>query len=199
MSFPGWGRAGLGALALLLGLACAERPALAGEVPCDGFVLGYEGEVKHRKCTEERNASGMTAVEVKQGYFADHAFFILVVYVKSDWRTYLPMRTLQQLVLDGGLFSRTADWQPKRSVRGFEAAAFKGLVAQDGSLLDCAIFSRYFGNPGNYEFTGGPGYPNHLEGYYCAEPGFLTPAQHGDGFYGLVESAIAKLRLPPTD
>jgi len=65
--------------------------------------------------------------------------------------------------------------------------------------MDCAIFSRYSGNPGNYEFDAGPGYPNRVVGYYCAPPGFLTPPQRGDGFYGLVETALGRLKLPPAD
>jgi hypothetical protein len=61
------------------------------------------------------------------------------------------------------------------------------------------LFVRYTGSAGNYEFDGGPGTRNATTGMYCADPGFLTPAQQKEGFYNVAEQVIAKLRLPPAD
>jgi hypothetical protein len=191
------GRIGIAAAAWLV-IASASA-ALASEVGCEGFALGYDGDAAIRKCSEARIVNGMSAVNVQQAVFADHSFVIVIVYAKSEGRTYLPMRTLSELVEDGKLFSQATAWKPARSLHGFDVAAFSGVLSGQSEVLECAIFSRFGGNPGNYEFDAGPGYSKHLTGYYCATPGFLTTAQKGDGFYGLVEGALGRMRLPPAD
>src|SRR5215470_15102952 len=118
------GRSGWVGLAVVtwLVLTGASIAARADEITCDGFALGYDGEAAIRKCSEARIVRGMSAVEVQQAIFADHSFLILIVYAKSEGRTYLPLRTPRELVDDGKLFSQTTAWKLQRSLRGFDVA-----------------------------------------------------------------------------
>ena len=177
--------------------AVADEPTV---VPCDGFLLGYDGPVKQRQCLIADVHDGTQTMKTHQMMLVDHAFFVLVNYIESGFKTYLPIRKLDEIAQDSRLFSETGDWLEPRRILGLEVAVFNGILKGRQYPDVCAIFSRYSGDPGNqYDSTLGPAFKNHVVGYYCAVPASLTPEQRGEAFYAIVREVIAKLRLPAAE
>ena len=185
-------------LAMAAWLIAAAGPGLAGEVPCDGFALGYDGEAKKKTCSVEDNSTADLELETKVLRVSDQTFSLWVSYDHAGMRTYIPSHSVTEL-LHSFSFSNVQQLGVSRHIRGFDVVAFTGVAKGDNFLLTCALFARYTGNPGNYEFDGGPGTRNATMGIYCADPGFLTPAEEKEGFYNVAEQVIAKLKLPPVD
>jgi hypothetical protein len=186
-------------LALAAWLAAGAAPAFAGEVPCDGFALGYNGAAKKKTCTVEDSSTADLELETKILDVSDQTFSLWVTYDHAGMRTYIPAHTVTELLSGSTSFSHVQQWGVSRNVRGFEVVAFNGVPRGQNYELTCAMFVRYTGNPGNYEFDGGPGTRNATMGMYCADPGFLTPEQEKTGFYTVVDQVIARLRLPAAD
>ncbi len=188
--------------ALLAGLAGALALvpcAGAGEVSCDGFALGYDGEAKQKTCKVEDTSTGDLTSEAKVLDVLDHAFSLNLVYEHTGFRTYLPARSPTALLKELSGFDRITPIGSERHLRGFDVIAFDATPRGEAYVLLCALFVRYSGNPGNYELPGGPGAKDAVRGVYCAEPGFLPPSEQGQGFYTVVDQTIARLRLPPAD
>jgi len=186
-------------LALAGWLMASTAPGFAGEVSCDGFALGYDGTAKKKTCTVEDNSTGDMEVETKVLDVTDQTFSLWVTYDHTGMRTYIPSHPVTDLLRGSTSFSHVEPWGVSRNVRGFDVIAFNAVPKGQNFEMTCAMFVRYTGNPGNYEFDGGPGTRNATMGMYCADPGFLTPEQEKTGFYNVVDKVIAKLRLPPED
>lgn len=186
-------------LALGAWLAAAASPGFAGEVSCDGFALGYDGAAKKKTCTVEDNSTSDMELETKILDVTDQTFSLWVTYDHAGMRTYIPSHSVTELLQGSSSFSHVQQWGVSRNVRGFDVVAFNAVPKGQNYELTCAMFVRYTGNPGNYEFDGGPGARNATMGMYCADPGFLTPEQEKTGFYNVVDQVIAKLRLPPVN
>jgi hypothetical protein len=172
--------------------------AAAGEVSCEGFVLGYDGPAKKKVCAAEDTSTGNLESQSKTLQVTDQTFSLFVSYDHTGMRTYIPSHPVEDLLRDSS-FTHVQKWGVSRNIRGFQVIAFNGVGKGDDFELTCALFARYTGNPGNYEFDAGPGTRNAVIGVYCADPGFLTPAQQKEGFYGVIDGMIARLRLPPAD
>jgi hypothetical protein len=186
-------------LATAAWLIAAAGSALAGQVSCDGFALGYDGEAKKKTCTVEDNSTANLEMETKVLDVLDQTFSLWVAYDHAGMRTYIPSHSVTELLRGNSSFSHVEPLGVSRHIRGFDVIAFNGVQKGQNFELTCALFARYTGSAGNYEFDGGPGTRNATMGIYCADPGFLTPAQEKEGFYTVVEQVIAKLRLPPVD
>jgi len=187
----------LSALASRATQAIADQPVV---VSCDGFALGYDGQAHQRKCMTAEVSDGTQTMKSQELIVIDQRFFLLVNFIDSGYRTYLSERSLPDMAEDGKLFRSTTDWQQKQSILGLDVAAFTGVLKGTQSDNECAIFSRYSGNPGNqYDSSLGPAYKKHVVGYYCVVPDSLTPAQQAEGFYPLVQAVLAKLRLPAAE
>jgi hypothetical protein len=190
---------------LFLALAVVTIPLLARAqepqaVPCEGFVIGYDGPAKQRSCVVVDVEQGTQTYKSSQLTVIDHAFFILTYYIESGFKTYLPQHTLQEMTDSSRVFDQTGDWREPRTIQGFDVAVFNGVLKGRQIPSICAVISRYSGDPGNQvDYSLGPGFKNHFTGYYCAVAESLTPAQQGDGFYAVVQDVIGKLRLPPID
>src|SRR5262249_16945897 len=137
-----------------------------------------------------------TSMESKSLDVDDQTFSLWVAYYHAQGRTYIPSHPIEEL-LHGLTFSQVQQLGVSRKDRGFDVIAFDGVPSGANFVLTCALFARYTGNPGNYEFDAGPGSKNLTMGVYCADPGFLAPAQQKEGFYDVVDKVIAKLHLPP--
>ena len=189
----------------LLALAAAMLPAGAEAqdpqaVPCEGFIIGYDGPAKQRSCVIVQVNQGVQTYKSSQLTVIDHAFFILTYYIESGYKTYLPQHTLEEMTDSSRIFGQTGDWREPQTIQGFDTAVFTGVLKGRQIPSLCAVISRYSGDPGNQvDYSLGPGFKNHFTGYYCAVIQSLTPEQQGDGFYALVRDVIGKLRLPPID
>jgi hypothetical protein len=169
-------------------------------VSCDGFVIGYQGPAKQRGCVIVKVDEGTQTYTSSQLTVIDHAFFILMYYIESGFKTYMPLHTLQEMTEDSKVFGATGDWLQQRSILGFDVAVFNGALKGRAIPSLCAIFSRYSGDPGNQvDYTMGPGFKNHLVGYYCAVTASLMPEQQGEGFYSVVQNVIGQLVVPPAN
>jgi hypothetical protein len=187
----------LGLGALLPALGWADEPA---PVSCDGFPISYAGGAKQRQCLVANVADGIQTMQTHQLMVVDRAFFLLVNYIESGYKTYLPEHKLDEIVEDSRLFAGTADWLTPQSIQGIDVAVFSGMLKGRQYPDVCAIFSRYSGNPGNdYDSSFGPAFKNHVVGYYCVVPASLAVEQRGEGFYSVVQGVIAQLRLPPVE
>jgi len=185
-------------LATAAWLIAAAGQTFAGEVSCDGFALGYDGEAKKKTCTVEDNSSANLELETKVLRVSGQTFSLWVSYDHAGMRTYIPSHSVEEL-LRGFSFTNVQQLGVVRHLQGFEVIAFSGIPKGDNFLVTCALFARYTGNPGNYEFDGGPGTRNATMGIYCADPGFLTPAQQKEGFYDVANEVLGKLKVPPAD
>jgi len=197
------GRRGVGAIGsiVVVGMLLLGRagPAWAGDVSCEGFALGYDGDARNRKCSVEDTSSGNLVSEVKTLNISDPAFLLSVSFNHTGFRTYIPARSAEELLSGLNGFSSKAPVGEARNIRGFDTIAFNAVPADKSPPLLCALFVCYSGNPGNYEFPGGPGAKDATRGLYCAERGFLTAARQGEGYYDLVGEVIGKLRIPSSD
>jgi hypothetical protein len=192
---------GLALTAWLVAGALIARagPAFAGEVSCDGFALGFDGPAKKKTCTVEDNSTADLELETKILDVTDQTYSLWVTYDHAGMRTYIPAHSVTDLLRGSSSFTHVEQWGVSRSIRGFDVVAFNGVLKGANYELTCGLFARYSGNPGNYEFDGGPGTRNATTGLYCADPGYLSPAQEKTGFYDVVEKVIAKLHLPSED
>lgn len=188
-----------------IGLASLMCPAALRaqepqSVPCDGFVIGYGGEAKQRSCVIVKVDQGTDTYKSSQLTVIDHTFFILMYYVESGYKAYLPQHSLQEMTDDSRIFSGAGRWQEPQNIQGFEVAVFDGVLKGRDLPSLCAVYSRYSGDPGNMiDQSRGPGFKNHLVGYYCAVTDSVPPEQQGSGFYAVVKDVIAKLQVPPVE
>jgi hypothetical protein len=189
--------------ALLILAAAVSLPARAQEpvaVSCDGFVIGYDGPAKQKGCVVVDVEQGPQTYKSSQLTVIDHTFFILMYYIESGFRSYLPEHGLREMTNSSNVFAQTGDWQAQRTIQGFEAAVFTGVLKGRQIPSICAVISRYSGTPGrDVDQSLGPGYKDHLTAYYCAVAESLTPEQQGAGFYELVRDVIGRLRVPPAE
>jgi hypothetical protein len=189
----------LGAAMLAAASIVPTVAARAGEVSCDGFALGYDGEAKSKKCAVEDSSTGQLESQTKTLEVLDHAYSIFVTYDHTGFRTYIPAQSAMEILARERGFTHKTPLGTSRQIGGLDTIAFRGIPTGKSYELYCAYFVRYSGNPGNYEFDYGPGAKNAVRGIYCADPGFLTAAQQGDGFYDLVAQVIGRLKLPNGD
>ena len=66
-------------LATAAWLIAAVGPALAGEVPCDGVALGYDGEAKKKTCLVEDNSSANLELETKVLDVSGQTFYLFTI------------------------------------------------------------------------------------------------------------------------
>jgi hypothetical protein len=185
--------------ALAIGAAVFARPACAGamnEVSCSSIALKYTGEARETKCLYYDDVGNQTEVVVQRIIVKLGTSELIVSHTASKFRTYLPIQPLRSTV-NGQYFSDTDNWQPEAKYAGFDIAAFNGYEKSGSQPVLCAAFSRYSGNPGNYEFDGGVGYKNEAEGIYCAFSGQAALINPIDNFYRVVEDALSKVQFPP--
>ena len=139
------------ALAMLMAVS-SPRGARADDpvaVSCDGFVIGYQGAAKQRGCVVVKVDEGTQTYTSSQLTVIDHAFFILMYYIESGFKTYMPLHSLQEMTEDSKVFGTTGDWLQQRSILGFDVAVFNGALKGREIPSTCAVFSRYSGDPGN--------------------------------------------------
>ena len=118
----------------------------------------------------------------------------MVTYRHAGSGTFFHRRPVEQLLARSS-FKHVQKWGVSRFIGGLEVVAFNAVDKGDDYEMTCAMFARYYGQPGVYN---GGGVKNAIYGIYCAEPGMLTPDQQGIGFYAVMDEVIAKIRLPPT-
>jgi len=178
------------AVAWLITLA---RPVLAGEVSCEGFILGYDGEAKSKTCSAKDNTDHDLVWETKDIDVVDQTFSLWVRYRHAGTGTYFHRRSIEEL-LAGTSFTHVQKWGVSRFIGGMEVVAFNGVDKGDDYEMTCAMFARYYGQANVYNVSGTK---DTIYAIYCAEPGMLTPDQQGTGFYAVMDQVIAKIRLPP--
>src|SRR5215467_14622783 len=85
------------ALVVTMSTARAEADSLT-TVSCDGFVLGYSGQVASKKCSSVDREDNRGSDTVSQIEIRDSQFYLVATYYKSKMRTYYPYRTSRELV-----------------------------------------------------------------------------------------------------
>jgi hypothetical protein len=190
---------GLLYFALLFAAAALPRPAHSDamkEVSCSEIGLKYGGTATKTKCLQLDQVGNQTEVEIQRLIVDNATNELIVSYYASKFRTYLPLESLRQIVNGNRYFAETENWQAIHKYAGFEIAAFNGLGKSGDAPILCAGFARFSGEPGNYEFDGGPGYKNLTEGIYCVSSGGAALISPIDNFYSVVDGVIGKLQLP---
>jgi hypothetical protein len=185
--------------ALALSAAALTKTASAGDlkvVDCNGFDLVYDDRSPNTKCFTVEDSGVQVSTKVDRIVVVTSSYELIFTYVAGGHRTYLPIETLQKQVDNAKFFSDTDAWLPERKYDGFDIAVFSGTVKDGEPPVNCAIFARYSGEPGNYEFDGGPGYKNLAQGLYCALSGDAVLMNPPDNFYRVVETVIGKLHMP---
>jgi hypothetical protein len=186
------------ALAFMLAMAWAAetRADSPTTVSCDGFVLGFSGQVDKKTCSTEDLTHGRSVGSLRRIEIHDQQFYMTVSYYQSKFMGYYAYRSLRDLIDQNGAISKITAWRPLADSGGFNIAAFGAVKASDNKTIVCAIFSRYSGaKSGPYEFPDGPGYKNMLEGLYCPRGGFASTAAGSEPMTAL-QDAIGKIQLP---
>jgi hypothetical protein len=168
----------------------------AQDVDCSTIDLKYDGPATTTKCMALDRFGNQTETKFQRLVAESSSYEMIVTYSAAKFHAYLPIRSLQQQVDDAGYFGDTDNWQPTQKFGGFDIAVFEGFAKAGDKPVLCAAFSRYGGNPGNYEFDGGPGFKNLAEGLYCAFSGQSALISPVDNFYRLIEDVIGKLHWP---
>jgi photosynthetic reaction center L subunit len=88
----------LGAAMLAAASIVPTVAARAGEVSCDGFALGYDGEAKSKKCAVEDSSTGQLESQTKTLEVLDHAYSIFVTYDHTGFRTYIPAQSAMEIL-----------------------------------------------------------------------------------------------------
>jgi hypothetical protein len=187
----------LGAALLVAAIAI---PCLADDlkpVSCSGFAIVYNDPVSKQECAEADTYGNQTEVAYKRLNAETDSYFLTVFFAEGKFRTYFPMRPLRAQIDDSHYFSDTDNWLDIRKFGGFEVAVFEGYEKAGSAPTLCAAFSRYSGSQANnYEFDGGPGFPHHTVGLYCAFKGQAALLNPPDNFYRVVQDALGKLQMP---
>jgi hypothetical protein len=185
----------LGALGTSL-LPSISRAADMKEVACSAIDLKYDGEATTTKCMQVDDVGNQTEAQVQRIIVKTSTSEMIVTYYAGRFRTYFPLRPLHHMIEQGGYFADIDNWQAEHKFGGFDIAAFNGFGKAGDAPTLCAGFARYSGQPGNYEFDGGPGYKNLAEGIYCVFSGEAALINPVDNFYRVVEGVLGKMHLP---
>jgi len=179
-----------------LGIPAFAAADEVSPVSCDGFALGYDAPALQKTCEYGETSRGQTSWKTSRLQQRGDTYRLEVTYLQSGFRTYMVGHSvteeLGQLAASG--FQHVVTIGDARNMRGFEAIAFNADEAN--ARMTCGLFVRFSGNPGNYEFPGGPGSKNRTWGLYCSRQEYLSQPERGEGFYGLLEQVIAKLHVP---
>lgn len=164
---------------------------------CTDFELAYSDPAATIKCASLDSYGNQTEVAYSEIEAETDSYYLTVLYAKAKFRTYFPMRSLRNQVDGAHYFSDTDNWQETRQFGGFEVAAFNGYQKAGDQPILCAGFSRYSGKQAaNYEYDGGPGFPIHAAGLYCAFKGQAALVNPIDNFYRVVQDALSKITFP---
>jgi hypothetical protein len=182
-------------------LTATPRPSDAEElkpVSCTGFALAYSDPTAKLKCASLDSYGNQTEAVYDQISAETATYFFAMQYAKAKFRTYFTAQSLRNMINDSNYFSDTDNWQEVRSFSGFEVAAFNGYQKAGDPPILCAGFLRYSGTQAaNYEYDGGPGFPQFATGIYCAFSGQAALINPIDNFYRVVQDALAKVTFPP--
>jgi len=185
-------------LVALMAMAGAEADSMT-TVSCDGFILGYSGQVQNKACRAEDRESNqinggsdtISRIEVH-----DSEFYLVATYYKSKLLTYYPYRTSRDLVDADSRFSQIKAWRDLPDTYGFKVAAFMAVLADQKGTIVCAIFDRFSGTTTSHaEYDAGPGSKNLLDGYYCPRHGFSSTAR-GSADMTALEANLGRLQIP---
>jgi hypothetical protein len=167
------------------------------QVSCSGFALTYADPAAKITCSQLESYGNQTEAAYSEINAETDSYFFRILYAKAKFHTYFPMRSLRAQIDSSHYFMDTDNWQEIRKFEGFEIAAFNGYQKAGGEPILCAGFSRYSGSQAaNYEYDGGPGYPQHATGIYCAFSGQAALINPIDNFYRLVQDALSKMTFP---
>ena len=184
------------AFIIAMAWAVAVRADSPTTVSCDGFVLGFNGQVDKKTCSTEDTTHGRSVGSVSRIEIHDQQFYIEVSYYQSKFMSYYAYRSLRDKIENNSAFSKITAWVPLPDTGGFNVTAFGAIMASDNKQIACAIFSRYSGTKsGPYEFPDGPGYENMVEGYYCPRGGFASTTAGSEAMTAL-EDTIGRIQLP---
>jgi len=192
-----WGKPVGLAIALAFAIAATAGADSLTAVSCDGFVLGYSGQVDKKKCSTEDRESNHGSDTVSRIEIHDPQFYLVATYFKGKLRTYYPYRSSRELVNADSRISQIMEWRNLPNSRGFDVAAFSAELANQKGTIACAIFDRFSGTTTSHaEYDGGPGSKNLLTGYYCPRGGFSSTAP-GSAAMTALEDSIGRLQSPP--
>jgi hypothetical protein len=186
------------ALAFMLAMAwpAGVRADSPTTVSCDGFVLGFSGQVDKKTCSTEDMTHGRTVGLLSRIEIHDRQFYMMVAYYQGKFMGYYAYRSLRDKIENNSAISKVTAWRPLPDTGGFNVAAFGAVTARDNKAIACAIFSRYSGTKsGPYEYPDGPGYKNMVEGYYCPRGGFASTAAGSESMTA-PQDTIGKIQLP---
>src|SRR5215470_5677141 len=99
---------GLATFAWLM-LAVENTAALAGEVSCEGFALGYDGGTTRKTCSVTDDSTGNNVLETKEIVVEGVADYLMVSFGKAGFRTYIPSISVGDMV---ARISPITDQQP---------------------------------------------------------------------------------------
>ena len=105
-------------------LVAAGGPALAGEVSCDGFALGYDGEAKAKTCESHDHSSDDKQYEVKSLDVVDQTFELWVIYFHTAAGTIVHHRTADHLLAESDIFTHVRRLGVSRFIKSFDVLAF---------------------------------------------------------------------------
>lgn len=177
-------------------LAAFSLPAFADEVSCEGFVLGFDGDVKKMTCETKDVSTAAKEYESSTIEVADQTFWLWVSYYHTTNDTIIHPISVDRWLAQTHDFTHVQKLGISRHLGGFEVIAFNGVADGEKYVSSCGFFVRYFDQATSY---GAGVFRKLIQGLYCAEPGFLTPEQENTGFYDVMEQVIGKLRLPKND
>jgi hypothetical protein len=193
----GWRVCGLAALAALLGLSLGE--AGAGDyqtVSCSGFAIKYDGQSDKRDCYEGDLSPGKAEELVAYS----PTFILEVAYYASGFRHYYLEQPLDKFVSGNELFGSPGKLQAGPAVGGYSVAVFLTDFGKTKIPSVCAVFARFYGEPGKsggevarLEFPSGPGYKYMIHGYYCSagKKGMTV-----EDFYNDVQRILPQVHTP---
>jgi hypothetical protein len=166
------------------------------DVSCSSIELKYDGPATTTKCLQLDQIGNQTEADVQRIIVHTSSSELVVTYVASKFRTYLPEHPLRHII-ESEFFQDTDNWQAEHKYAGFDVAAFNGYDKPGDPPFLCAGFARFSGSPGNYEFDDGPGYKILAEGIYCVSSGAAALTNPVDNFYRIVDGVLEEVHFPP--
>jgi hypothetical protein len=161
----------LAAIAVLAGLVPGK--AQAGdfqEVSCVGFPVSYDGAADKQHCYEAE----VSATRAKRLVIHSPTYLLLATYYDSGFRHYFVTQPMDKLMASSGMFASPRKVYDGPGGNGYAVAVFAGEFADHKGHGACALFVRYYGEPGKvggevapYEFPSGPGAKFMVQGFYC--------------------------------